>query len=58
MVKKKSMENWKIIKNRHSEDDKFDTSKLGNVKDLRGNLYFEIITLKLINGERHIENKS
>ena len=35
MVKEKSMENWNIIKNGHSDDDKFYTCKPGSFNSLQ-----------------------
>ena len=51
-MKKKSMENWNVIKNGHSEDYAFDTSEPRNINSLTFwevyNFYYETITLKVI----------
>ena len=51
------MENWNIIKNGHREDNTSDTSKPLNVNSLRGNFYYETLTLKLIEEESRCPNK-
>ena len=51
------MENWNIIKNGHSEDNTSDTSKPRNFNSLRGNFYYETLTLKLIEEESRCPNK-
>ena len=42
----------------YSEDDTFDTSKPGNFNGLRGNFYYETVTLKLIEEESQCQNKA
>ena len=42
------METWNIIKIGHSEVDSFHTSKSGNFNSLRGNSYYDTVTLNLI----------
>ena len=39
------------------EDDTFDTSKPENFNSLRGNFYYETVTLKLIEEENQYQNK-
>ena len=50
---------WKrgTIKNGHSEDGSFHTRKSGNYNSLRGNLYYNSVTSKLIEEEIQCQNK-
>ena len=43
--------------NMFSKDDIFDTSKTGNFNSLRGNFYYETVTLKLIEEDSQFQNK-
>ena len=56
-VAKRSMETWNIIKNGHSEDDLFHTSKSGSFKSLRGNFYYGTVTSNLIEEEIQCQHK-
>ena len=53
----KSIENWHNIRNGHSENDLFDTSKPRNFNSLRGKFYYETVTLKLDEEENQCQNK-
>ena len=45
------METWNIIKNGHSKDDSFHTSKSRNFNSLRGNFCYDTGNLNLIEEE-------
>ena len=52
MVKKRQRKTRILSKmDLYSEDDTFGTSKPGNFNGLRGNFYYETVTLKLIEEE-------
>ena len=51
------METWDIIKNGHSENDSFHTSKSVNLNSLRCNFYYGTVALNLIEEESQCPNK-